>query len=93
MSSLPPRPPGQEAQSIPKHMNRLAKRDPQLYPLAAIVLATIGVAGYYFSRNPTGADKGHVAPAMPSKVKEAVDMYKAEGPPSNSSGGKVSRPN
>ncbi|KAG9097684.1 hypothetical protein FRC06_007288 [Ceratobasidium sp. 370] len=77
MSSLPPRPPSQEAQTIPKTMNRLAKRDPQLYPLAAVVLTTLGVAAYFLTRNPTGADKGHVAPAMPSRVKEEVDKHKA----------------
>ncbi|KAG8782977.1 hypothetical protein FRC12_020248 [Ceratobasidium sp. 428] len=117
MSSLPPRPPTQEAQSIPKHMNRLAKRDPQLYPvrltqlgtllladfglmshashnnlstglsrlfpsfsdhqLAAIMAVTVGVAAYFFTSKPTGADQGHVAPTLPSRVKEEVDKHKA----------------
>ncbi|KAG9121222.1 hypothetical protein FRC07_009281 [Ceratobasidium sp. 392] len=77
MSSLPPRPPGQQAQSVPKHMNQLAKRDPQLYPLAIIMLTTIGAATYFFTSKPTGADQGHVAPAMPSRVKEEVDKHKA----------------
>ncbi|KAG8707006.1 hypothetical protein FRC12_024577 [Ceratobasidium sp. 428] len=77
MSSLPPRPPSQEAQSIPKHMNRLAKRDPQLYPLAAIMAVTVGVAAYFFTSKPTGADQGHVAPTLPSRVKEEVDKHKS----------------
>ncbi|QRV71992.1 hypothetical protein RhiJN_00006 [Ceratobasidium sp. AG-Ba] len=93
MSSLPPRQPGHEAQSIPKQMNRFAKRDPQLYPLAAIVLGTVGFFGWYFSRNPTTAETSHVAPSMPSRVKEEVDKYKMQNPPSMGSGGKVSKPN
>ncbi|QRV71993.1 hypothetical protein RhiJN_14989 [Ceratobasidium sp. AG-Ba] len=89
MSSLPPRPHAHEAQSIPRHMNRLAKRDPQLYPLAAIVVATLGVAGYFFTSNPTGADKGHVQPNMPSTLKQTVDNYSSEGLPSISRGDKA----
>ncbi|CAE6528349.1 unnamed protein product [Rhizoctonia solani] len=81
MSSLPPRPPAHEAQSIPKHVNRFAKRDPQLYPLAAIMLATVGAAAYFLTAKPTGADTGSSRPMLPSKIKEEVQKHEASGIP------------
>ncbi|CAE6345753.1 hypothetical protein RSOLAG22IIIB_08146 [Rhizoctonia solani] len=77
MSSLPPRPPHPEAQSIPKNLNRLAKRDPQLYPLAGIMLVTVGAAAYFLSAKPTGADTGTHKPMLPSRVKEEVEKHEA----------------
>ncbi|KAF8595029.1 hypothetical protein BDV93DRAFT_564845 [Ceratobasidium sp. AG-I] len=75
MSSLPPRPPPTE--SAAKQVNRLAKRDPQLYPLAAVVLVTVGVGAYFLTSKPTGADQGERAPSMPSRVKDEVEKHKA----------------
>ncbi|CAE6452774.1 unnamed protein product [Rhizoctonia solani] len=85
MSSLPPRPPSHEAQSIPKNVNRLAKRDPQLYPLAAIMLVTVGAAAYFLSARPTGADTGHAKPMIPSKLKDEVQKHEAAGTPKKTS--------
>ncbi|KAH7332985.1 hypothetical protein B0J17DRAFT_721820 [Rhizoctonia solani] len=79
MSSLPPRPPAHEAQNIPKNLNRLAKRDPQLYPLAGIMLVTVGAAAWFLSARPTGADTGHHKPMMPSKLKDEVEKQEAAG--------------
>ncbi|CAE6422130.1 unnamed protein product [Rhizoctonia solani] len=79
MSSLPPRPPHPEAQSIPKNLNRLAKRDPQLYPLAGIMLLTVGAAAYFLAARPTGADTGSHKPMLPSKVKDEVEKQEAAG--------------
>ncbi|CAE6398636.1 hypothetical protein RSOLAG1IB_09738 [Rhizoctonia solani AG-1 IB] len=79
MSSLPPRPPSHDAHSIPKNVNRLAKRDPQLYPLAAIMLVTVGAAAYFLSARPTGADTGHAKPMIPSKIKEEVQKHDSAG--------------
>ncbi|KAJ1300169.1 hypothetical protein OPQ81_011921 [Rhizoctonia solani] len=84
MSSLPPRPPASEAQSIPRNVNRLAKRDPQLYPLAAIMLVTVGAAGYFLYSRPTGADTGSAKPMMPSNLKEEVKKHEAAGRPTGS---------
>ncbi|KDN44220.1 hypothetical protein RSAG8_05693, partial [Rhizoctonia solani AG-8 WAC10335] len=79
MSSLPPRPSHPEAQSIPRNLNRLAKRDPQLYPLAAIMLLTVGAAGYFLTAKPTGADTGLHKPMLPSRVKEEIEKQEAAG--------------
>ncbi|CAE6454569.1 unnamed protein product [Rhizoctonia solani] len=79
MSSLPPRPPHSEAQSVPKHLNRLAKRDPQLYPLAGIMLLTVGAAAYFLGVHPTGADTGTHKPMLPSKVRDEVEKAEAAG--------------
>ncbi|KAG8964861.1 hypothetical protein FRC03_001248 [Tulasnella sp. 419] len=48
MASLPPRE-NAARQSLPRMYNRFAKRDPQLYPLAAIMVTTLGVAGYFLT--------------------------------------------
>jgi hypothetical protein len=37
-------------------VNRFAKRDPALYPLSAIVIAALGVAGYFFTSKAAGTD-------------------------------------
>ncbi|WVR09315.1 hypothetical protein IAU60_006380 [Kwoniella sp. DSM 27419] len=57
MSSLPPRPNnadphtlshGANLQQATQNVNRFAKRDPALYPLAIIVTGILGVAGFFF---------------------------------------------
>ncbi|CEL60557.1 hypothetical protein RSOLAG1IB_09739 [Rhizoctonia solani AG-1 IB] len=85
MSSLPPRPLTGEAQSAPRRLQSLARRDPQLYPLAGIVLLTVGVAGYFLSSRSTGADTGHAQPMMPSKLKEEVEKHEASRAPRKTS--------
>ncbi|KAG9102189.1 hypothetical protein FS749_013392 [Ceratobasidium sp. UAMH 11750] len=60
MSSLPPRAPG-------SMFNRFAKRDPQLYPLAAIMLAVTATGGYFLAQKSQTHDParafGQVTPA------------------------------
>ncbi|KAG8716676.1 hypothetical protein FRC12_022584 [Ceratobasidium sp. 428] len=60
MSSLPPRAPGST-------LNRFAKRDPQLYPLAAIMAIVIGAGGYFLAQKSQTHDAarafGQVTPA------------------------------
>ncbi|QRV76884.1 hypothetical protein RhiJN_19729 [Ceratobasidium sp. AG-Ba] len=60
MSSLPPRTPGST-------FNRFAKRDPQLYPLAGIMLAITATAGYFLAQKSQTHDAarafGQVTPA------------------------------
>ncbi|ELU40972.1 hypothetical protein AG1IA_05002 [Rhizoctonia solani AG-1 IA] len=77
MSSLPPRPLPGEFQSAPRRLQSLARRDPQLYPLAGIVLLTCGAAGYFLWARPTGADTGHAKPMLPSRLKEEVEKHEA----------------
>ncbi|CAE6439006.1 unnamed protein product [Rhizoctonia solani] len=85
MSSLPPRPLAGETQSVPRRLQNIARRDPQLYPLAAIMLVTVGAAAYFLSARPTGADTGHAKPMIPSKLKEEVEKHRTSGIPKKAS--------
>ncbi|KAK1920996.1 hypothetical protein DB88DRAFT_501821 [Papiliotrema laurentii] len=65
MSSLPPRRPtvdphnlttAQNLKQATQSVNRFAKRDPALYPLSAVVVGALAVAGYFFTKKSTQPD-------------------------------------